>query len=219
MTVSASQTSLDLETSVKSKTILNLGTSAKPGDKNHWGELQAAGRALAIAEAALQFDGLSILITETAREASAQSRALAFFSAEQDFPILNFPDWETLPYDIFSPHQDIVSARLQTLSNLPNAQHALLIVPLPTLMHRLAPTDFIASRTFSYQVGELLDRDELQQQLSRAGYNRVETVYEHGEYAFRGSLIDIYPMGAKQPFRIDLLDDEIESLRLFDSES
>ena len=219
MTVSASQTTLDLEPSAKSKTILSLGVSAKPGDKNHWGELQAAGRALAIAEAALQFDGLSILITETAREASAQSRALAFFSAEQDFPILNFPDWETLPYDIFSPHQDIVSARLQTLSNLPNAQHALLIVPLPTLMHRLAPTDFIASRTFSYQVGELLDRDELQQQLSRAGYNRVETVYEHGEYAFRGSLIDIYPMGAKQPFRIDLLDDEIESLRLFDSES
>jgi transcription-repair coupling factor (superfamily II helicase) len=219
MTVSASQTTLDLEPALESKSILNLGINAKPGDKNHWGELQAAGRALAIAEAALQFDGLSILITETAREASAQSRALAFFSAEQDFPILNFPDWETLPYDIFSPHQDIVSARLQTLSNLPNAQHALLIVPLPTLMHRLAPTDFIASRTFSYQVGELLDRDELQQQLSRAGYNRVETVYEHGEYAFRGSLIDIYPMGAKQPFRIDLLDDEIESLRLFDSES
>ena len=160
MTVSASQTTLDLEPSVKSKTILNLGASAKPGDKNHWGELQAAGRALAIAEAALKFDGLSILITETAREASAQSRALAFFSAEQYFPILSFPDWETLPYDIFSPHQDIVSARLQTLSNLPNAQHALLIVPLPTLMHRLAPTDFIASRTFSYQVGELLDRDE-----------------------------------------------------------
>jgi len=219
MTVSTSQTTLDLKPILKSKTILDLGLNAKPGDKNHWGELQAAGRALAIAEAAQQFDGLSILITETAREAAAQSRALAFFSAEQDFPILNFPDWETLPYDIFSPHQDIVSARLQTLSNLPNAQHALLIVPLPTLMHRLAPTDFIASRTFSYQVGELLDRDELQQQLSRAGYNRVETVYEHGEYAFRGSLIDIYPMGAKQPFRIDLLDDEIESLRLFDSES
>tara|TARA_B110000967_G_scaffold16092_1_gene15218 strand:+ start:4524 stop:8036 length:3513 start_codon:yes stop_codon:yes gene_type:complete len=219
MTVSTSQTTLDLKPILKSKTILDLGLNAKPGDKNHWGELQAAGRALAIAEAAQQFDGLSILITETAREAAAQSRALAFFSAEQDFPILNFPDWETLPYDIFSPHQDIVSARLQTLSNLPNAQHALLIVPLPTLMHRLAPIDFIASRTFSYQVGELLVRDELQQQLSRAGYNRVETVYEHGEYAFRGSLIDIYPMGAKQPFRIDLLDDEIESLRLFDSES
>ena len=175
MTVSTSATVSN------SASLLSLGLSAKPGDKNYWGELQAAGRALAIAEAAQQFDGLSILVTETAREASAQSRALAFFGAQQQLPILNFPDWETLPYDIFSPHQDIVSARLQTLSNLPNAQHALLIVPLPTLMHRLAPTDFIASRTFAYRVGELLDRDQLHQQLSRAGYNRVDTVYEHGE--------------------------------------
>ena len=93
------------------------------------------------------------------------------------------------------------------------------MVPLQTLLHRLAPTDFIASRTFSYKVGEELDRDQLKQQLSRACYQRVDTVYEHGEYAFRGSLIDIFPMGAKQPLRIDLLDDEIESLRLFDAES
>ena len=93
------------------------------------------------------------------------------------------------------------------------------MVPLPTLLHRLAPIDFIASRTFSYKVGEELDRDQLKQQLSRACYQRVDTVYEHGEYAFRGSLIDIFPMGAKQPLRIDLLDDEIESLRLFDAES
>ena len=200
-------------------TVLNLSMAAKPGDKNHWGELQAAGRALAIAEAACQFDGLSVLVTETAREAAAQGRALKFFTAEQGLEILSFPDWETLPYDIFSPHQDIVSARLQTLANLPHTKQALLIVPLPTLMHRLAPIDFITSRTFSYRVGEDLDRDKLKDQLSKAGYKRVDTVYEHGEYAFRGSLIDIYPMGAKQPFRIDLLDDEIESLRLFDAES
>ena len=200
-------------------TLTNFPSQAQPGDKNHWGELQAAGRALAIAETALRFSGLSILITETAREAAAQSRTLAFFTAEQGLPILTFPDWETLPYDIFSPHQDIVSARLQTLASLPSAQHALLIVPLPTLMHRLAPIDFVASRTFSYKVGEQLDRGQLQEQLARAGYNRVDTVYEHGEFAFRGSLIDIYPMGAKQPFRIDLLDEDIESLRIFDPET
>ena len=123
-------------------TVLNLSMAAKPGDKNHWGELQAAGRALAIAEAACQFDGLSVLVTETAREAAAQGRALKFFTAEQGLEILSFPDWETLPYDIFSPHQDIVSARLQTLANLPHTKQALLIVPLPTLMHRLAPIDF-----------------------------------------------------------------------------
>ena len=200
-------------------TVLDLNTAARPGNKNHWGELQAAGRALAIAEAACQHDGLSVLITETAREAAAQGRTLRFFTADRDLQILSFPDWETLPYDIFSPHQDIVSARVQTLANLRNAKHALLIVPLPTLLHRLAPTDFIASRTFSYRVGEELDRDELKDQLSKAGYQRVDTVYEHGEYAFRGSLIDIFPMGEKQPLRIDLLDDEIETLRLFDAES
>ena len=110
-------------------TVLNLSMAAKPGDKNHWGELQAAGRALAIAEAACQFDGLSVLVTETAREAAAQGRALKFFTAEQGLEILSFPDWETLPYDIFSPHQDIVSARLQTLANLPHTKQALLIVP------------------------------------------------------------------------------------------
>ena len=200
-------------------TVLKLSNTAAPGDKNHWGELRAAGRALAVAEAASQYEGLSVLVTETAREAAAQSRTLKFFASGQDLEVLNFPDWETLPYDIFSPHQDIISARLQTLANLPKASRALLVVPLPTLLHRLAPIDFIASRTFSYKVGEELDRDQLKQQLSRACYQRVDTVYEHGEYAFRGSLIDIFPMGAKQPLRIDLLDDEIESLRLFDAES
>ena len=203
-----------------STTILNLIPTAKPGDKNRWGELQAAGRALAIAEAARQFDGLTVLVTETAREASAQSRTLSFFSAraataDSQLPRLGNP---ALRY-FFTPPGYCLGASCKPLANLPHAQHALLIVPLPTLMHRLAPTDFIASRTFSYRVGELIDRDQLQEQLSRAGYNRVDTVYEHGEYAFRGSLIDIFPMGTKQPFRIDLLDNDIESLRLFDAES
>lgn len=193
--------------------------AAQPGDKHHWGELRAAGRALAVAEAALKHQGLTMLVTETAREAAAQTRALAFFTAEQNLPLFNFPDWETLAYDIFSPHQDIVSSRLQTLASLPNTQQGVLVVPLPTLLHRIAPIDFVASRTFNYVVGEELDRTRLQDQLSRAGYNRVDQVFEHGEFAFRGSLIDIFPMGEKSPLRIDLLDDEIESLRLFDPES
>ena len=100
-----------------------------------------------------------------------------------------------MPYDIFSPHQDIVSARLQTLANLPTTQRGIIVVPLSTLMHRIAPTDFVASRTFSYKLGEDLDRAHLQDQLGRAGYKRVDTVFEHGEFAFRGSIIDIFPMG------------------------
>ena len=199
--------------------IFNQLPASVSGDKKTWGELRGAGRALAVAEAALRYEGLTLLITETAREAAAQSSALEFFTAGHNLPIFTFPDWETLPYDIFSPHQDIVSARLQTLASLPNSKHAVLIVPMPTLMHRIAPIDFVASRTFSYKVGEDLDRVQLQDQLSLAGYLRVETVFEHGEFAFRGSLIDIFPMGAKNPFRIDLLDDEIETLRLFDAES
>ena len=199
--------------------IIQQRPTSKPGDKQQWGELRAAGRALAVAEAALGFNGLTLLVTENARQAAEQTRALQFFTAEQQLPIFSFPDWETLPYDIFSPHQDIISARLQTLASLPTAQRGIIVVPLSTLMHRIAPTDFVASRTFSYQLGEDLDRVLLQDQLGRAGYKRVDTVFEHGEFAFRGSIIDIFPMGEKTPFRIDLLDDEIESLRLFDPES
>ena len=199
--------------------IIQQQPASNPGDKQYWGELRAAGRALAVVEAALQHAGLTMLITETARQAAEQTRALAFFSAAQQLPIFSFPDWETLPYDIFSPHQDIISARLQTLAHLPSTQQGIIVVPVSTLMHRIAPTDFVASRSFNYNVGQTLDRIQLQEQLSRAGYQRVDTVFEHGEYAFRGSIIDLYPMGEKNPFRIDLLDDEIESLRLFDPES
>ena len=199
--------------------IFNQQPSLKPGDKCLWGGLPSSGRALAVVEAALKYSGLTLIITDTAQQASTQSRALEFFAAQQNLSIFTFPDWETLPYDIFSPHQDIISARLQTLAKLPNANHGVLICPLTTLMHRIAPIDFVASRTFCYSIGEQLDRGLLQDQLSRAGYKRVDTVYEHGEFAFRGSIIDVFPMGVKTPFRMDLLDDDIESLRLFDPES
>ena len=192
--------------------ILDLHVQTKPGNKQFWGELHASGRALAVAEAALNFNGLSVLITETAHEASTQSNLLHFFTASSELPVYTFPDWETLPYDIFSPHQDIISARLQTLANLPSARQGILVVPMTTLMHRLAPSEFIASRTFCYRVNDQLDRNQLQNQLIRAGYQKVETVYEHGEYAYRGSLVDIFPMGAKNPLRIDLMDDDIEEI-------
>ena len=129
---------------------------------------------------------LAALTLLVAQQLGETPLTAAFFAAEQQLPIFTFPDWETLPYDIFSPHQDIVSARLQTLASLPTAQRGIIVVPLSTLMPRSAPTDFVASRTFSYKIGEDLDRAQLQDQLSRAGYLRVETVFEHGELAFRG---------------------------------
>lgn len=187
--------------------------------KVHWRDLTSSGLALALTEASLNHDGLTVVITNSAKEASYQRGAIEFFSKGQDLPILIFPDWETLPYDIFSPHQDIISGRLKTLSKLPTTKQGILLVPITTIMHRLAPVDFVSSRSFHYQVGDELDRDNLQSQLNKVGYNRVDTVYEHGEFAFRGSIIDIFPMGAKSPFRLDLLDTEVESLRLFDPES
>ena len=190
-----------------------------PGQKCHWNGLHDIGRSLAVAESAMGHQGLTVYVTLSAQQATLQTQALQFFSQKFNLPVFSFPDWETLPYDIFSPHQDIISARLHTLSRLPTTEIGVLVVPLATLMHRLAPTDFVASRTFNYQINDRINRDNLTDQLSRAGYNRVETVYEHGEYAFRGSLIDIFPMGVKNPFRIDLMDEEIESIRLFEPES
>ena len=128
-------------------------------------------------------NAITLVITKTAHEAAQLRRAIEF-SGQYIGTNTYFPDWEILAYDIFSPHQDIISERLQILAALPKTQQAVLIVALPTLLHRLAPIDYVASRTFDYCVGENLDRSILNQQLGHAGYQRVETVYEHGEYAF-----------------------------------
>ena len=200
-------------------TIFNQDPAFNPADIVQWNGLHGAGKSLAIAEAAAQHKGLTVFVTGTAQEAAVQSRAIQFFSKGKNLSVYTFPDWETLPYDMFSPHQDIISSRLQTLAKLPTVSQGVLLIPLTTLMHRISPTDFVSSRTFSYKIGDQLDRQKLQDQLSRAGYKRVDTVYEHGEFAFRGSIIDIFPMGVKTPFRMDLLDDDIESLRFFDPES
>ena len=191
-----------------------------PGDRRHWGQLYGAAKALAIISAANQFDGLTLVLTESAKSAAALERELRFFSLDDaQFPILHFPDWETLPYDLFSPHQDIISERLQTLHQLPSVKRGVLVVPASTAMHRLPPASFITDNSFVYKVGEKLDIDRLRQQFQQSGYHCVETVYEHGEYAVRGALIDVFPMGSTEPFRIDLFDDEIETLRSFDPET
>lgn len=187
--------------------------------QSDWASQGSTAQALTIAERALSYSGISLVITATTAEASTLRRVISFFLQDSNIETKVFPDWETLPYDIFSPHQDIISDRIQILSELPTLTQAVLVLPLPSLLHQLPPTDFLASRLFDYQVDETLDRDKLHNQLTRAGYHRVETVYEHGDYAFRGSIIDIFPMGEKAPFRIDLLDNDIESLRIFDPES
>ena len=133
--------------------------------------------------------------------------------------LLRFPDWETLPYDLFSPHQDIISERLDTAARLPSLASGVLVTAVTTAMGRIAPRGFVDGHRFRIERGDRLDLDTFRRRLDRAGYACVSQVVEHGEYAVRGSLLDLFPMGAGAPLRIDLLDDEIESLRAFDPEN
>ncbi|MDA7415745.1 transcription-repair coupling factor [Xenophilus arseniciresistens] len=150
---------------------------------------------------------------------------LAFFAPELRTAV--FPDWETLPYDSFSPHQDLISERLATLWRIHSQQNArdakegvdLVLVPATTALYRLAPPAFMAGYTFQFKTGQKLDEARLKAQLTLAGYSHVTQVVSPGEYAVRGGLIDLFPMGSPQPFRVDLFDDEIDSIRTFDPDS
>lgn len=133
--------------------------------------------------------------------------------------MLHFPDWETLPYDLFSPHQDIISQRIASLYRLPELEHGVLVVPITTALHRLAPTSFLLGSSLVLDVGQKLDVEAMRTRLEASGYRYVDTVYEHGEFTVRGALIDLFPMGSKLPYRIDLFDDEIETLRTFEPET
>src|SRR3990167_7186687 len=179
-----------------------------------WGHLHGASVGLAISHALLSRTQPMLIIAPDSLYASHLIDTLHFFSSEQ-LALLEFPDWETLPYDHFSPHQDIISDRLTVLHQLPHIKQGAIITTLSTLLHRLPPKDYLHAHRFILNKGDTLKIDSLRAQLVSAGYFSVGQVREHGEFAIRGSLIDIYPMGSKQPFRIDLFDDEIDSIRLF----
>ncbi|MDR9439308.1 MAG: transcription-repair coupling factor, partial [Halomonas sp.] len=174
------------------------------------------GSASALALAHLAEDAPLLVITPDTATAQRLESDLGFYG---HLPVLPFPDWETLPYDSFSPHQDIVSARLRTLRRLQDGEHGIVLAAMNTLMQRLPPVDYIAGRVMTLETGQVLDREGFRDALSRAGYRAVETVYEPGEYALRGALIDLFPMGAEAPLRIDLFDDEIDTLRHFDPDT
>ena len=138
---------------------------------------------------------------------------------DPDIPVLPLPDWETLPYDQFSPHPEIVSQRLATLHRLPMLKRGIVVVTVATLMQRLPPLNYVIGQTFDLQVGQALDLDAEKLRLESAGYRHVPQVMDPGEFSVRGGLLDVYPMGADAPFRIELLDTDIESIRRFDPES
>ena len=185
--------------------------------KQTWGNLPGAALSLAIAESASRAECFTLLLTADSQSAERLKEELAFFAP--DLPVLHFPDWETLPYDVFSPHQDIISQRIAALYQLPELTHGVLVVPITTALHRLAPKRFLLGSSLVLDVGQKLDVEQMRLRLEAAGYRCVDTVYEHGEFAVRGALIDLYPMGSALPYRIDLFDDEIETLRTFDPEN
>ncbi|HHF7374298.1 transcription-repair coupling factor [Legionella bozemanae] len=198
------------------KTLLYKPTQAK----QIWGQLHGSSLALALAEYCQQTPGIKLLITQDNLSANQLQAELNFFlNPESPQELLFFPDWETLPYDQFSPHQDIISERLYTLSRIQQVTDAIVITAASTLMHRLCPPEFLNQYALMLKEGQKLDLTAFRNQLQHSGYHCVNKVLEHGEFAVRGSIIDVYPMGSGLPFRIELFDDEIESLREFDTET
>ncbi|WP_313396707.1 transcription-repair coupling factor [Stutzerimonas nitrititolerans] len=197
--------------------VLRLPPMPAASGKQTWGNLPGAALSLAIAESASSAKRFTLLLTADSQSAERLKEELAFFAPE--LPVLHFPDWETLPYDVFSPHQDIISQRIAALYQLPELTHGVLVVPITTALHRLAPKRFLLGSSLVLDVGQKLDVEQMRLRLEAAGYRCVDTVYEHGEFAVRGALIDLFPMGSTLPYRIDLFDDEIETLRTFDPEN
>ena len=189
----------------------------REGAACHWGSLYGSSPGLAISNAYRQHNGLLVVITRDISRHDQLAHELRFYmGARAEHELLSFPDRETLPYDCFSPHQDIISERLGCLYHLPRLSRGVLIVAIQTLMTRLPPRDYLEGGGLILNTGERLDSDTLRQQLERGSYSHVSQVMAHGEYSIRGSMIDLYPMGSRLPYRIDLLDDEIDSIRLFD---
>jgi transcription-repair coupling factor (superfamily II helicase) len=187
----------------------------KPGYKNYWPPLPGAALAYQLSQSYQAHPHfLSIIVAPDSQIASRLERELLAFS---DIPVYLFPDWETLPYDNFSPHQDIVSERLKILANLTLLKHGMVILPISTLLQKLPPTDFIQSLTFQLKINQKIEPDLFKAKLINTGYHFVSQVMEHGEFAIRGAIIDVFPMGAPNPIRIDLFDDQIDSLRWFDA--
>jgi transcription-repair coupling factor (superfamily II helicase) len=160
---------------------------------------------------------LTAIVTADATDAQRLLEEIGFFAP--DLRCALFPDWETLPYDSFSPHQDLISERLATLWRISQGDADVVVVPATTVLYRVAPPSFLAGYTFHFKDKQKLEEARLKAQLTLAGYSHVTQVVSPGEYAVRGGLIDLFPMGSTVPYRVDLFDDEIDSIRTFDPDS
>ncbi|NOH24070.1 transcription-repair coupling factor [Vibrio europaeus] len=196
--------------------LLNLACSERAGDKKQIGNLQGASLALAIAELAQQHGSHTLLTVPDPQTALKLQQELEQFATQE---VALFPDWETLPYDSFSPHQEIISDRISRLYQLPTQSSGITIVPVNTLLQRQSPRDYLMQHTLMVKVGDLFSLEKLRIQLEKSGYRHVDQVFGPGEYASRGSILDLFPMGSNDPFRIDFFDDEIDTIRTFDPEN
>lgn len=191
---------------------------------SHWQQTFGCATSLALANAAANSEGPLLLICQDNESVEQFKRELRYFCSQlpnkaNPVQVFSLPDWETLPYDNFSPHQDIVSDRLSALYHLPDLQQGILVTSIGSLMHKLPPKKYIRGNSLDLAVGQQLSIQDMRSRLVDAGYQSVDSVFEHGEFAVRGSILDIYPMGSRFPYRIDLLDDEIETLRTFNPET
>lgn len=197
--------------------LFNPPLPIKTNEQLRFGNLHGSSLALLISNLARKNTALTLIVTPDKLLANQLEQALQFFAPNLN--ILNFPDWETLPYDNFSPHQEIISQRLLTLAQLPTLTQGILIVPVTTLLQRLAPREYLAGTSFAIDKGDKINLDEMRQRLEQSGYRCVTEVTDHGEFAVRGSILDLYPTGSQLPYRIDLFDNEVDSIRTFDPDT
>ena len=193
----------------------------KPGTRFALPTLHGSSDAYALALTALELKSQGQMLAVIVANASDAQRLLdeiPWFGGDKLRCHL-LPDWETLPYDAFSPHQDLVSERLATLHEISSGQCDVMLVPATTALVRMAPPSFLAAYTFFFKKGESLDEARLKSQLTLAGYTHVTQVMSPGEYSVRGGLIDLFPMGSALPYRLDLFGDTIETIRTFDADT
>ncbi|MDF2529209.1 MAG: transcription-repair coupling factor [Gammaproteobacteria bacterium] len=187
-------------------------------DKHYYGNLSGSLLALQLATASQQAGGPLLVITRSTLIAEQLAEDIAFFKGNRN-NIMIFPDWETLPYDRFSPHQDIISDRLSLLNKANSITHGIILANIHTLLQPLPPESYIHAHSLVLKVGEIFNTEQYRQNLEQAGYNCVSQVMSRGEFAVRGAIFDIFPMGAEAPYRIDLLDNEVDSIRIFDPDT
>jgi len=198
---------------------LNFFSVPDQAKKNEYAQLYGCSQSLALALLSQVKTNPIAVITADVNEAQQLQNELTFFTSGK-CKILELPDWETLPYDIYSPHQDIISQRLTTLYQLSDMNSGdILIMPVSTLLQRLPPKSYIKSQVLLLSKNQNLDIENFRSNLEQNGYQCVTQVMEHGEFSVRGSIIDLYPSGHDYPFRIDLFDTEIDTIRRFDPES